>query len=1017
MVAEPDQRSQRAADLVHGLPIAFIENRGQADHRIRYLVQGSRTSLGFTNSGLSIVQQGAAVRLSFPGASRTEPVGRERLDEHVSYFTGPKSHWITGIPTFGEVAYRNLWPGVSLSFAGNASQLEYTLRLAPRSDPSDVQLAYRGATSLNLTADGAMRVAKAGAGFSDAAPHAFQIVDGRRIDVAASYDLRTGGTFGFHLGAYDPSLPLIIDPAILVYAGYIGGSAGEGGSGIAVDSSGNAYVTGGTGSDQATFPVSGGPDVTFNGSNDAFVAKIKADGSGLVYAGYIGGSGSDGGYGIAVDSSGDAYVVGSTSSDQTSFPVLGGPDLSFNGTTDTFVAKLNASGSALLYSGYIGGAGYDAGQGVALDSVGNAYIAGKTLSDQASFPVTGGPDLTFNGSSDAFVAKVKANGSGLDYAGYVGGNDFDDGLGIAVDASGHAYVAGRTSSDQASFPVTLGPDLTFNGNEDAFVAKVKSDGSALDYAGYIGGFDFDEGYGIAVDASGNAYVTGNAHSNQRTFPAAVGPDLTFNGGYDAFVAKVKADGSGLVYCGYIGGSEVEFGLGIAVDASGNAYVTGFTYSDQTTFPVTGGPDLTFNGGGYDAFVGEVKADGSGLTYAGYIGGGAADSGTAIAVDSGGNAYITGVTLSDQTTFPATGGPDLSYNGGNGDAFVAKVASGTVIDTSPAASYTISATDSPDTIGVTDGPVISGFQTVEITVGTSKWDLANKTTITVNAGAGADTITVNNPTAASGVAFITVNGGADSDSAHAIATAPGITTTVDSGAGGSDTVDAGSTLNGIVGTLRIMDAGDGGTATLEDTSDTVPNVVTMAFSSPTTSFTGASPGEIDVTGMGSISLSLGSGADTLQVQGANPSVTYSLDLGPGKDALAMQGSAAIPSGPLVSGGAGTDTVKYAKYSTGVTVNLSTGSATGTPGLAGFENITGSPFPDSLTGNSGPNSISGTGGGDTMSGLGGADGLTGTPGPDVMSGGDGNDQANGGGGNDNLSGGAGNDRLTGGRAPTR
>ncbi len=335
------------------------------------------------------------------------------------------------------------------------------------------------------------------------------------------------------------------------------------------------------------------------------------------------------------------------------------------------------------------------------------------------------------------------------------------------------------------------------------------------------------------------------------------------------------------------------------------------------------------------------------------------------------------------------------------------------DTSAAATYDITTTASADAITVQDGPVVDGFRTVEIYAGGVGYDLANKTTITVNAGDGADAITIDNPTAADGVSSITVNGQGDDDTAHVIATASGITTTVDTGGGTGDVVDVGSTLNGIAGELDLSDAGDGGAVTLDDSSDTTQNVATISAGSVVTTYvTGASPGEIDVTGMASIALALGSGRDTLRVQGTDPSVSYDLDLGGGGDALAMLGSASIASGSPIEGGGGTDTVKYTKYSIGVTMDLSAGTATGTPGVAGFENVTGSAFSDTLTGDGGPNTIVGTGGGDTMSGLGQDDLLTGTAGPDTISGGDGNDRMNGAGGDDHLMGDAGNDRMAGG-----
>jgi hypothetical protein len=442
-----------------------------------------------------------------------------------------------------------------------------------------------------------------------------------------------------------------------------------------VDAAGNAYVAGYTNSPQITFPVKVGPDLTYNGgSDDAFVAKVNAAGTALVYVGYIGGSGSDEGKGIAVDAAGNAYVAGYTSSSEASFPVKGGPDLTYNEGGDVFVAKVNAAGTALVYAGYIGGDKGDSGDGIVVDAAGNAYVTGFTESTETTFPVKGGPGLTHNGGyTDAFVAKLRADGTGLVYAGYIGGSGYDESYGIAVDAAGNAYVAGWTSSTEASFPVKVGPSLTFNGLYDAFVAKVNAAGTALVYAGYIGGSDGDEGHGIAVDTAGNAYVVGYTSSTEASFPVKGGPGLTYNGGIDAFVAKVNAAGTALVYAGYIGGSGGEFVYGIAVDAAGNAYVAGYTSSTEASFPVKVGPDFTFNGGLYDAFVAKVNAAGTALVYAGYIGGSGNEIyGGGIAVDVAGNAYVAGSTSSTQASFPVKVGPYLFFSGGFDDAFVAKV---------------------------------------------------------------------------------------------------------------------------------------------------------------------------------------------------------------------------------------------------------------------------------------------------------------------------------------------------------
>ena len=634
------------------LPLYFVQNRGQTDPRVAFYLPGQGNTIYFASDGLtfaftSAADQGPAtsgfgprargpalaavgransaahpaqrwaVKLDFVGANpNVQPVGESKSGAAFSYFKGPPSQWQAGVPGFAQLRYPGLWPGIDLVYSGQAGQLKYEFVVQPGADPARIRMAYRGASAVRLTADGQLEVTTPLTSFHDAAPQAYQMKDGQRIPVEMSYALDPPAgagpaatyAYSFHLGTYDPSLPLILDPTVLVYAGYIGGAGDDVAFGIAVDSVGNAYVAGYTTSSETTFPLTTGPDLTYKGNGDAFIAKVNAAGTALVYAGYIGGVGEDVATSIAVDNSGNAYVTGFTNSNETSFPVRVGPELTFSGFPfDAFVAKVNAAGTSLVYAGYIGGSGANYAYGIAVDQDGNAYVTGATGSDQTTFPVKIGPSVTYGGGlSDAFVAKVNSAGTALVYAGYIGGAGTDGGNAIAVDKEGNAYVAGYTDSTQASFPVKAGPSLTYGGGGDAFVAKVNAAGTALDYAGYIGGSNYDYGGGIAVDPDGNAYVTGETRSDQSTFPVIIGPYLTYNGGNgDAFVAKVSAAGAALLYAGYIGGSGADSGNGIAVDQYGNAYVAGETNSDQTTFPVSTGPGLTYNGGADDAFVAKV----------------------------------------------------------------------------------------------------------------------------------------------------------------------------------------------------------------------------------------------------------------------------------------------------------------------------------------------------------------------------------------------------------------------------
>ncbi|WP_437281587.1 SBBP repeat-containing protein [Sorangium sp. So ce375] len=665
-----------------GASLHFIESRDPAGAASGYHVQGRDKAVHFGPDGITFVLAGTpeaalpswAVRLEFEGhRAGAVPEGKDPTGAVVSYFTGPRERWRTGLATYATVIYEDLWPGVDLEISGTARALKYQLVVAPGADPAQIRLTYRGASAVRLTEGGQIEVSTPAGGFTDDAPLSFQDTPGGRVTVPSAYALETAApdgsqTYGLRLGGYDPTLPLVIDPAVLIYCGFIGGSGSDDGEDIAVDLAGNAYITGSTSSTQATFPDKGGPDPTYNGDTDAFVAKLNPHGA-LVYAGYIGGSGAELGRGIAVDWAGHAHVTGITQSED--FPVEIGPDLTYNGQSDAFIVKLDASGKDLAYAGYIGGAETDLGFDVAVDSCGDAYVTGRADSDACTFPAQVGPDITQNGGADAFVAKVDASGAGFVYVGYIGGSEQDEAFSIAVDWTGAAYVTGWTFSGADTFPVRVGPDLSQNDDGafgDAFVAKVNPAGTALEYAGYIGGARYDVGQGIDVDLAGSAYVSGNTASDELSFPVKIGPSLIYSGAEDAFVAKVSPSGDKLIYAGYVGGTSLDGSTGVAVDLVGHAYLTGATSSAD--FPAVGGPDLTHNGD-FDAFVTKVEASGAGLVYSGFIGGSSTDAGRDIAVHWRGDAFVAGFTASTEATFPTVGGPDPTYNG-DVDAFVARI---------------------------------------------------------------------------------------------------------------------------------------------------------------------------------------------------------------------------------------------------------------------------------------------------------------------------------------------------------
>jgi len=387
----------------------------------------------------------------------------------------------------------------------------------------------------------------------------------------------------------------------LVYSTYLGGTAEDWGRGIAVDGSGNAYVTGYTTS--TDFPTLNPYQAANADGSNAFVTKLNASGS-VLYSTYLGGSGGERGYAIAVDESGNAYVTGWTAS--ADFPSTEGSFQEdnahlpgYSSSIDVFVTKLNASGSALSYSTYLGGVDKEGGYGIAVDASGNAYVTGETFSDD--FPTHNPYQGTLGGLFDVFVTKLSSAGDTLAYSTYLGGSNNDYGYGIAVDGLGNAYLTGRTNSD--NFPTHNPYQGTHGGGIiDAFITSFDVSGSTLTYSTYLGGGDYDAGYSIDVDASGNAYVTGSTRSTD--FPTH-NPYQAANAGMleDAFITKLSPLGNALTYSTYLGGSYGDQGNGIAVDASGNVFVTGYTYS--TDFP-TQNPYQAAHAGGQDVFVAKLS---------------------------------------------------------------------------------------------------------------------------------------------------------------------------------------------------------------------------------------------------------------------------------------------------------------------------------------------------------------------------------------------------------------------------
>ena len=691
------------------LPLSFEANQGQQDQPVKFLSRGRGYNLFLTNREAVLVltksekpapakklthptfaqkkpkRQSTVLRTQFVAANPAAKVtGEEELPGKINYLIGQDpTKWRTGVATYAKVRYEQVYPGIDLVYYGNQRQLEYDFVVGPGGDPAHIRMKLAGAQKMSLDAQGELVVQTAGGRVRWKQPEIYQEVDGQHRSVEGRYVLRAGHELGFAVAAYDTARPLIIDP-VLVYSTYLGGSDIDEGNGIAVDTSGNAYIIGYT--ESGDFPTTAGAfQTTYGGGPDAFVTKLNPTGSGLVYSTYLGGSDYDYGGGIAVDTSGNAFVTGLTFS--SNFPTtLGAFQMTYGGA-DAFVTKLNPTGSGLVYSSYLGGSGLEEGNAIAVGDSGNAYITGYTGS--GDFPTTAGAFQTaFRGLSDVFVTEVSSTGSGLVYSTYLGGSDIDRGYGIAVDTSGNAYVAGFTES--GDFPTTAGAFQTaLSGGYDAFVTKLNPTGSGLVYSTYLGGSDYDYGGGIAVDTSGNTFVTGITFS--ANFPTTAGAFQTTLDGQDVFVTELNPAGSGLVYSTYLGGSDYDYGGGsIAVDISGNAYVAGSTYSSD--FPTTAGAFQTTLGGDDDAFVTELNPTGSGLVYSTYLGGSGNDEGYPIAVDTSGNFYVTGRTYS--SNFPTTLGAFQTLPDGSEDVFVAQFSPMTGPTPTPTPTPTLTPTPTP-----------------------------------------------------------------------------------------------------------------------------------------------------------------------------------------------------------------------------------------------------------------------------------------------------------------------------------
>lgn len=649
-------------------------------------------------------------RMTFLGGSPAAKIsGHGELAGKINRFIGNEpAQWQSGLVSFAQVRLEKIYPGVNVVYYGNQEKLEYDFDLAAGVNPEIIALRFDGIEKISVNAQGELVIALAGGEIIQHQPVAYQTIAGQRIPVTASYRILEDHTAAFAVGSYDHSQPLVIDP-ILNFTTYFGGNSGETAWAVAVNPADNSiYLAGQTFSTKVTNGVPFSANAIYpnygggNRAGDAFVAKFDSSGQNLIYCTYLGGKGDDAAYALAVDGSGHAFVAGATAS--TNFPTVHAAHYgNFNGAaihgvkdqaigrfpTDAFVTELEADGSALLYSTYLGGSSSEAAYGITVDPAGNAFVTGFTYS--SNFPTTPAAVFTklactnnFYWNANAFVSEIAPDGQ-INYSTYLGGSNFDVGLAIAYN-NGSVFVAGKTMSK--NFPWTNGllSSRYLNGRTnqipvfDGFVTKFKTSGTDLElkYSTFLGSTNEDVATGVAADAAGNAYVVGwttstnfptvspitnlasFVHTNHTGFILATNPFLTvlsWNG--------VNAEAT---YSQTFGGRGQDVANGVALDSGGNVYVVGTASS--TNFPVTFNASSSTrmtNSGASDAFVIGFAA-GGGLLGSAYLGGRGNDNGEAIAIDSNGSVIIAGNTTS--TNLPVINAAQPKRNGTN-DTFISK----------------------------------------------------------------------------------------------------------------------------------------------------------------------------------------------------------------------------------------------------------------------------------------------------------------------------------------------------------
>lgn len=738
------------------LPIRFERNQGQADPQVRYLSRGEGFTIFLTSNEAVLnlnppnflaskpgpssikgkIDQGeietSVLRIKLVGANPDPKiVGVVESSGKSHYFFGKDSkNWQRNISNYHKVKYQKIYPGIDMVFHGRERRIEYDFVISPGTDPDTIRLEFSGVEAMEMGEGGRLLLRMKDGEIIQHKPTIYQYVRGKKKYVPGGYKLEGKNTVGFKMAAYDAKLPLIIDP-ILSYSTYLGGPQAEEGHGIAVDGAGNVFVTGFT-------PAGGFPSTwsspglaTSGDSGNVFVTKINPGGTGIVYSAIFGGSGEDKGLAIALDEAGNAYVTGKTKS--SDFPIVGSSSTK-KGGVDAFVTKVGPTGSELIYSRLLGGNEVfpaEFGQGITVDSAGNAYVTGVT--DALDFPLApfpcspppkppdfplapveelkvllemeegvfpeedtqganplvpeaipvdkvalpscsfqrklAGPHVPAGArQSDAFVTKLNSSG-GILFSTYLGGSGSDSGNDIAVDSSGNVYVTGTAPYLSVDFPLKNALRHE-NENTEAFLTKFNPAGSSLVFSTFLGGAGMDLGWGLALDSTGNAYVTGSTSSTDfLALAPGEPPDPNCHGIGDVFVTKISFDGSHKLYSTCLGGTDgTQMGYGIAVDGGDRAWVAG--YSGANNLPMVNAI-YDHASTGQDAFVAQFNADGTGLLFSTYLpGDGPFDVARDIVLDSAGNAYVVGFTQS--SNFPVSTPALDSSLGGSKDVFVTKI---------------------------------------------------------------------------------------------------------------------------------------------------------------------------------------------------------------------------------------------------------------------------------------------------------------------------------------------------------